>query len=180
VRVLKKTRGDTVMVVKQGESSLLRIGKIPYINLFPIFYILENECNCSGYEFIEGFPSTLNKLLRCGAIDVSPSSSIEYLRYRDKYTLIEGHSISSEGPVGSILLMSSVPIEKLEGKTILTSSQSETSVALLEIIMKRFYKIECSFRPTNDTVDTLRNRADAYLTIGDDKERLLSRKNGTP
>src|SRR4030043_1637482 len=109
-------------------ETFLKIGKIPYANLFPIFYTLQRECDCSGYEFIEGVPSTVNRLLRSGEIDISPSSSIEYLRYRKQYNLIEGHSISSKGPAGSIFLLSRSPIEQLGGKTILVSSQSDTSV----------------------------------------------------
>jgi len=130
--------------------------------------MLQKQCDCSGYEFIEGFPSTLNWLLRSGQIDISPSSSIEYLRYRNKYTFIEGHSISSKGPVGSILLLSRRPIEELEGKTVLTSSQSETSVVLLDVILKKFYKIECPLKPTDDPLEVVLKDAEAYLSIGDD------------
>ncbi len=146
----------------------LKIGKIAYSNLFPIFYMLERECDCSGYEFIEGVPSTLNRLLRSGEIDVSPSSSIEYLRYQNMYTLIDGHSLSSRGPVGSILLLSTQPIEKLEGKKILTSSQSDTSITLLSIILKKFYKIQYTMTPTDEPVDSLLTKGEAFLLIGDD------------
>jgi len=155
------------MSKKRGKS-LLKIGKIPYANLFPIFYMLQKECDCSGYEFIEGVPSVLNRMLRNDEIDISPSSSIEYLRNKNKYTLIEGHSISSKGPVGSILLLSKRLIEELEGKTILVSSQSETSVALLDIILKKFYTVECSLSPTDESLDFLINNAEAFLSIGDD------------
>jgi len=124
------------------DRNRLRIGKIPYANLFPIFYMIEKESDLSGYEFIEGAPSELNKKIREGLIDISPSSSIEYLRHPDKYTLIENHSISSKGPVGSILLFSKQPIETLDGLSILTSSQSETSVALIQIVMKKFYELQ--------------------------------------
>ena len=153
---------------ERRKKSLLKIGKIPYANLFPIFYMLQRECKSSGYEFIEGVPSTLNRLLRSGQIDISPSSSIEYLRCESQYTLIEGHSISSKGPVGSILFLSRKPLEELKGETILVSSQSETSVALLDVILRKFYKIECSLRPTDELLDSVISKADAYLAIGDD------------
>ncbi|MEW6002557.1 MAG: menaquinone biosynthesis protein [Nitrospirota bacterium] len=151
-----------------ASEPLLRIGKIPYANLFPIFYMLEKECDCSQYEFVEGVPSRLNRLLRDGAIDISPSSSIEYLRYQDRYSLIDDHSISSKGPVGSILLFSRKPIERMKGLTIFTLSQSETSVVLLDIILKKFYGIESILRPTDKPIDLLTGDAQAYLSIGDD------------
>ncbi|MBI4691370.1 MAG: menaquinone biosynthesis protein [Nitrospirae bacterium] len=149
----------------------LKIGRFSYSNLFPIFYMLERECDCSMYEFIEGVPSSLNRMLRDGEVDISPSSSIEYLRRQNRYAFIEDISISSIGPVESIILFSKRPIEALDGLTVLTSSQSETSVALLEIIFKKFFKIKCNLRqadiclPISDS--QLRDSA-AYLLIGDD------------
>ncbi len=146
----------------------LKIGKIPYANLFPIFYMLENRCDTSKYEFIEGVPSSLNRMLRNGEVDISPSSSIEYLSCRDKYDIVEGHSISSFGPIESIILFSKKKVEQLDGLTVLTSSQSETSVALLRIIFEKFYKVKCNLRTADIRPDALPSDAEAYLQIGDD------------
>ena len=148
----------------------LKIGKISYANLFPIFYMLQ-KYDCQDYEFIEGVPSELNSMIRNGEIDVSPSSSIEYLRHMDSYKLISGHSISSFGPVGSILLFSKRPVEALEGLTILTSSQSETSVALLKIILRKFYEIDCPLKSSSEPVGKAMLAHEAYLLIGDEALR---------
>jgi chorismate dehydratase len=110
----------------------------------------------------------LNRMLRNGEIDLSPSSSIEYLRYKGGYVFIDGHSLSSKGPIKSIFLISRIPIERLEGRKILTSSQSDTSVVLLDIILKKFYKVECFLESTDETLESLLNKADAFLCIGDD------------
>lgn len=130
--------------------------------------MLHKECDCSQYDFIEGVPSLLNRMLRNGEIDLSPSSSIEYLRYKDKYVFIEGHSLSSKGPIESILLVSRIPIDKLGGKKILTSSQSDTSVVLLDIILRKFLKIVSILEPTDERIESLLNKADSFLCIGDD------------
>ena len=155
----------------------LRIGKIPYANLFPIFYMLESECDCSGYEFVEGVPSALNYMLRMGEVDVSPSSSIEYLRHSDEYAIVENHSISSMGPVGSIILLSGKPIEELNGLSVLTSSHSETSVALLRIIFERFYKVKCDLKTADIHLDSLPSAAEAYLLIGDDALKAVKNRS---
>src|SRR5208337_5165615 len=107
--------------------------RIPYANVFPIFYVLDHEVDCSQYTFVEGVPSRLNRMLREGEVDVSPSSSLEYLRSPELYRTISNHSISSRGPVGSIFLFTPKPVEELDGTVIFASSQSETSVALLKI-----------------------------------------------
>ncbi len=127
-------------------KSFLKIGKIPYANLFPVYHYLEKGNKHSIYRFINGVPSSLNKMLRDGKLDVSPSSSIEYLRHKDKYLIIPWFSVSSDGPVGSIFLFSKLPIEALDKKTIAVSSHSETSVALLKIVLKDFLSLHCKFR----------------------------------
>ncbi len=157
-------------------SHRLRIGKINYANLFPIFYALEKTADCSAYEFVEGVPSAVNGLLRDGEIDISPSSSIEYLRHRDNYTILDGHSISSFGAVGSILLFSRRTIETLDGLTILTSSQSETSVALLNIILRKFYGLACQLKSSGEPLSKALETHSAYLLIGDDALREALRR----
>jgi chorismate dehydratase len=150
----------------------LKIGKIPYANLFPIFYMLEKECDCSSYEFIEGVPSELNKMLRDGEIDVSPSSSIEYLKNPSLYQIIEGHSISSRGPIGSIFLFSKKNIEELDNSVVHVTSQSESSVALLDIIFRKFYGVQCKLQISQSPENS---DDEAFLLIGDDALKYGSR-----
>jgi chorismate dehydratase len=149
----------------------LRIGKIPYLNLAPIFHVLQKECDCMGYEFVEGYPAALNKMLREGNIDVSPSSSIEYLRDESAYGIIEGHSISSHGPVESILLFSRLPLKELKGREVFVTHQSETSAALLEIIFRKFHRIDCEIVVSNMPSNEALKFHSAYLAIGDDALR---------
>jgi chorismate dehydratase len=153
----------------------LRIGRIRYANLFPIFYMLEKAAGSAAYEFVEGVPSALNRLLREGMIDISPSSSIEYLRHGEAYTLLDGHSISSFGPVGSILLFSRRPIGTLDGHTVLASSQSETSVALLEIVLRKFFDLDCPVKTSGEPLPKAIESHTAYLLIGDDALREAPR-----
>lgn len=146
----------------------LKIGRIPYANLFPIFHYLEKECNRSAYKFIKGVPSKLNKMLRDGKLEISPSSSIEYLRNKNKYLILPWFSISSFGPIKSILLFSKRPIHELGGKTIAVSSESETSTALLRIVLKEFLSLKCKFRSIDQrSVVNILSSFPAVLHIGD-------------
>ncbi|HYA26779.1 MAG TPA: menaquinone biosynthesis protein [Thermodesulfovibrionales bacterium] len=149
----------------------LRIGRINFSNLFPIFYGLEKFTDCSPYEFVEGVPSAVNRLLREGKIDISPSSSIEYIKNEDDYILMDNHSITSAGPVGSILLFSKRPMEGLFGATVLVSSQSETSVALLDIVLNKFHKMNCVLRSSDEPLSRGIESYPAYLLIGDNALR---------
>lgn len=156
-------------------KKVLTIGNINYANLFPIFYMLQKKSGLSNYRFVEGVPSEINRLIREGKIDISPSSSIEYLRHKDRYAILEGHSISSIGRIGSILLFSKKPIDALSGFSILASSQSETSVALLDIILKKFYSVVCRLKTSDIPLSEALKSHTACLLIGDDALRAAAR-----
>ncbi len=150
------------------KKTILKVGRIPYANLFPIFYYLENKCDISDYRFINGVPSRLNKMLREGDLDVSPSSSIEYLRNKDKYLVLPWFSISSSGPIKSILLFSKYPLDELGGKTIAVSSESETSQLLLKVILNEFFHTKCVFKQeSRRSVKNILTSFPAMLHIGD-------------
>jgi chorismate dehydratase len=144
--------------------------------LYPIFYSLVKSGG--PYEFTDGYPSMLNAMLRRGEIDVSPSSSIEYLRYPEEYERIEGHSISARDEIRSILFLSKYPIEELAGKNISSTHQSETSKALLEILLKKFYGMETPVQETELPLSAALSSFDAYLSIGD--EALKAGQNPDP
>lgn len=157
-------------------AETLLIGKMPFANLHPLFYVLEREFPTEGFEFVEGYPSALNRMLREGALDVSPSSSVEYLRHADKYFYLDGHSISCRGPIRSIFLFSSAPLESLGGTDIHVTHQSETSVALLEIILRKFHSIprsRCRLISTAEPFEQALAHRAAYLSIGDEALRAM-------
>lgn len=145
----------------------LRIGKISFLNLHPIFHVFEREFGAGPYDIIESYPSSLNRLLRDGSIDLSPSSSVVYLRGKDRFDYINGHSISSRGAVESILLFSRVPIESINGSEIYVTHQSETSTALLAVILRKFYKADCILKSTAAPFEEAIETHSAYMAIGD-------------
>jgi len=146
----------------------LNVGKIPYANLFPIFHYLERNGNREKFRFVKGVPSELNKMLRQGKLDISPSSSIEYLKNKSQYRILPYLSISSSGPINSIFLFSKFPIEELGGKQIAVTSESDTSTALLKVILKEFLSLDCKFKSTKTkNVNDLLSSYAAALHIGD-------------
>lgn len=146
----------------------LRIGQIDYANCFPIFSALQRNFDCNSYRFVKGAPSALNRKLLSGDIDLCPSSSIAYARSAETLRLIPDLSISSVGPVKSVKLFSSVPLEKLDRSPIGLTVESETSVALLTIILQKFYRYTNEFIPVVvDGSFVLGSRCPAVLVIGD-------------
>ncbi|SNB46177.1 menaquinone biosynthetic enzyme MqnA/MqnD family protein [Geobacter sp. DSM 9736] len=145
----------------------LNIGHIKYANCTPIFSALLDSPACSKYSFVGGVPSVLNALLRSGEIDVCPSSSIEYGKSPGKYLLLPELSISSVGPVKSVLLFSRLPMEQLDGARIGLTTDSDTSVNLLKIILrKQFGFLNDMERTGLPLAEALRDFS-ALLLIGD-------------
>jgi chorismate dehydratase len=152
----------------ENYTQKLRIGEIRYANCTPIYTTLKKRSDCSGYEFVTGVPSTLNRMLAEGGIDVSASSSIEYARHQDEYLVMPGMSISSFGDVGSILLFSKVRVEKLGGGSIALTSASATSTVLLKVLLRKLYRIETSFSSHAPDLGMMLSENDAALIIGDE------------
>lgn len=157
---------------------MLRIGEISYLNCTPIFSVLKSRFRDDRYTFVSGTPAELNELLRRGEIDLCPSSSIEYARNHDSYVILPGLSISAEGPVKSVMLFTRRPIEELDGATVLLTSESETSVALVKILLSRMYSLQNSFCRAEPGCVTLQDQCDALLLIGDAALRASGAADG--
>lgn len=154
---------------------MLRIGRIAYANCTPIFHALNElyPADVYHYQYVHGVPFYLNSLLASRSIDVCPSSSITFSVRPDQYLIIPDLTISSCGAVQSVMLFSSLPIEELDGKTILLSSESATSVNLLKILLSKRYNCTCSFQVTSETTLAALEGAPAMLLIGDSALRAV-------
>jgi chorismate dehydratase len=146
----------------------LRIGQIEYANCIPIFPALQRNFDCSDYQFIMGVPAQLNQMLFAGTLDLCPSSSIAYARHAQDVVLLPDLSISSVGPVQSVLLFSLLPLSKLDRASVGLTVESETSVALLQIIFKKYLGYKNRFVQIESA--DLTSALDSYpavLVIGD-------------
>ena len=126
---------------------MLRIGMIDYLNVWPLFHGLQRRLGNSGQDrirIVPGHPAELNTCLANGELDVAPSSSFEYLQRADKYTLLPDLSISSDGPVRSVLLACPFPISEMperaaSGLQVGISSASASSAMLLRILWRYYW-----------------------------------------
>jgi len=154
-----------------GHPSPLRVGRIPYANLSPIFHGLGTGGVPGGVLFVDGHPSELNRRLRDGELDLSPSSSIEYAVRPDRYLLCPGISISSKRRVMSVLLLSNGPLRRLPPEPIAVTGNSDTSILLLEILLRESLgRANLLVRTELPAREVLR-RYPAHLVIGDEAIR---------
>ncbi len=153
--------------------STLRMGRISYLNVLPIYHPLEAGIIEHDFELVSAPPAVLNEMMAQGQLQVSSCSCFEYARNPGRYYLVEDLGIGSRGPVMSVLLMSSLPMAELSGKEILISGESHTSVALLRLLMQEYFKVKVSFT-VGAVSSALRSdhAPEAFLAIGDEALRL--------
>jgi chorismate dehydratase len=127
---------------------VIRLGRISYANMAPVFFRVEAE-----YEEVAGVPTELNRRLVAGEIDAAPISSIEYARHADSLLLLPRLCVSSEGAVDSIQLVSKLPLDAI--RSVAVTPESATSVVLTKVLLP------------NASHVPLGEPADATLLIGD-------------
>jgi len=155
--------------MKKREALLLkpRVGHIQFLNCLPLYYGLVKNYALLDIELIKGTPTELNSLLLGGGLDISPVSSIEYARHNDSLMLFPDFTVSSDGEVKSILLLSRVPIADLSGRRIALTNTSATSHVLLKLILSRGYGIVPEYVVSEPDLKSMFSVADASLLIGD-------------
>jgi len=157
----------------------MRIGRIPYINCYPVYGAVDRGIVPLSGEIIDGVPSELNRQMAEGALDVSVISAVEYARDAKRYLLLPDLAITSDGPVRSVVLFSKRPASELQGRRVLVSKSSMTSVALLELLFENVWDAKPAFIPADAELSDVERfgdtEHDARLVIGDAALHLWSR-----
>jgi chorismate dehydratase len=127
---------------------VIRLGRISYVNMAPVFFRLQHEVD----ERV-GVPTELNRLLLAGDVDLAPISSIEYARHADRLRLLPRLCVSSEGAVDSIQLVTRMPLGRV--RSVAVTPESATSVVLTKVLLPQAEHVPLGVE------------ADATLLIGD-------------
>lgn len=141
----------------------VRLGAVDYLNARPLVYGLELH----SHEFALQFdpPSKCAALLHEGSIDVGMIPTIEFQRGHEDYRAVPGMAITSDGPVASVALFATVPIDRI--RTIAADTSSRTSNALLRVLCFELFGIDPEFVPMAPDPRAMVQRCDAALLIGD-------------
>ena len=131
---------------------MIRLGRIAYVNMAPVFYRVEAE-----YEEVAGVPTALNAALLAGDCDLAPISSIEYARHAGRLRILPRLCVSSQGAVESIQLVSKAPLERV--RRVAVTPESATSVVLTRVLLPEAEHVPLDVPEAAD--------ADATLLIGD-------------
>ncbi len=154
-------------------KSPLRMGRIGYLNVLPIYYPLESGRIAHEFEMVAAPPAVLNSMMARHELHISSISCFEYACHPEQYYVVKDLSIGSRGPVMSVLLLSSCPIEDLQGEEILITGETATSSALLQLLLEEQYGVQASYKVGNvSQCLATGHMPKAFLAIGDEALRL--------
>jgi chorismate dehydratase len=149
----------------------VRVGRIPYVNCYPVYGAIDRAVVPLDASLVSGVPSELNHMMARGQLDVSVVSAVEYAREAPRYLLLPDLAITSDGPVRSVLLLARRPAEELDGARVLLTRSSMTSVALVRLLFEHVWRAAPEFAAGDaEFTDVARSGAQAHearLVIGD-------------
>jgi len=149
----------------------VRIGMVNYINTAPIYETWKTRSHPQNWHVVEAPPSSLNRMLANGELDLGFVSSYEYGVRPEEYRILSDLSISANGSVGSVFLFSRVAPSRLNNQYVLLSGQSETSISLVKILLEEFFHVYPKYE-VGDVKSRKAAESEAILAIGDEALRL--------
>jgi chorismate dehydratase len=142
----------------------LRLSVVQYLNTVPLIWGMLHGKQQDKFELQLTVPSGCADALGAGQADVGIVPSIEYQRL-DRMRILPGMCIASKHQVKSVLLLSRMPLARVQ--TVALDISSRTSATLVRVLMHKFYSQPVEFSPAAPQPEDMLKHADAALLIGD-------------
>jgi chorismate dehydratase len=142
----------------------LRISAISYLNTAPLMWDFEHGQSGADFDVSYTLPSQCAANLRAGSTDIGIIPAAAYTGMPD-LMILPGVAIASRRAVRSILLVSKLPLEKIESVALDTSSM--TSVALTKVLFAKWWGGHRKFVAMAPDIEQMLKQCDAGLVIGD-------------
>ena len=144
---------------------MIRISAVSYINTKPFLHGLELSSVRNKILLTQETPAQCAQKLLSNEIDIGlvPVAVIPLLKNPQ---IVSPFCIGSNGKVKTVCLFSEVPVEEIN--TVYLDYQSRTSVLLVQVLMKEYWKKEVTFLPALEgyEINTIKNNIAAVI-IGD-------------
>ena len=154
----------------------LRISAISYLNTAPLMWDFEHGDAGSAFDISYTVPSQCAAALGEGTADIGIIPAAAYATIPD-LMILPGVAIASRRAVRSILLVSKIPLEKIQ--TVAVDSSSITSIALSQVLFAKWWGGCRDFTVMPPNVEKMLGEHDAAMVIGDpalkvDRSRYLT------
>jgi chorismate dehydratase len=145
-------------------KKLLRISAVSYINAQPFVYGIERSGLLENYSLSLDIPSVCAEKLIKGKVDIG-LAPVAILPRLKRHFLFPDFCIGADGAVTSVMLYSQVPLKDI--KSIYLDNQSRTSVILVQVLCRFFWKVTPHFIHAKPGYEKKINKTSAGLIIGD-------------
>ena len=146
-------------------KEMINVVAVSYLNTLPFIYgILNDKDLMSQINLRLEYPSKCADLVKSGEVDLGliPITELIDMPYSE---IIGEYCIGAEGKVKTVMLYSNCPLNEIS--SIALDYQSRTSVMLVKILAKNFWKIDVEFFDADeDYIDGI-SKNNAGLVIGD-------------
>jgi chorismate dehydratase len=149
------------------------VGHIQFLNCLPIYWGLMRSGALLDLDLYKDTPDQLSNALVAGQLDIGPISLVEYLRHADRLLLLPDLAVGSDGPVLSVNVISTRPLDQLDGGRVALGSTSRTGVLLTRMLLAQRYGVTPTYFHCPPDVTEMLLEADAAVVIGDVALRAL-------
>ena len=143
---------------------MLKISAVSYLNTIPFIYGLKQSELINTIDLQLDYPSICADKLISGAVDLALVPVVVIPKLIHPY-IISDYCIGANGAVDTVCLYSDVPIDKIE--SIGLDYQSRTSVALLKVLLKEYWKLNPELKKADVGFEDNIKGKHAALVIGD-------------
>jgi len=142
----------------------IKISVVSYLNSKPFIHGLAKSEISDGIDLQLDIPAVCAQKLIEGRVDVGliPVAVIPLLK---EHYIISDYCIGAVGKVSSVMLYSEVPLQEIKG--VLLDYQSRTSVTLVRVLAKNFWKINPQWLKAEADYEKSIKGTTAAVIIGD-------------
>ena len=142
----------------------LRISAISFLNTTPLMWDFDHGPAGDNFDISYTVPSACAADLAKGNADIGIIPAAAYTTVPN-LVILPGVAIASRQAVRSILLVSKVPVEKIQ--TVALDTSSLTSVALVKVLFAKWWGGKRQFTSMDPDLESMLQQNDAALLIGD-------------
>ncbi|MFI1994663.1 menaquinone biosynthetic enzyme MqnA/MqnD family protein [Actinoplanes sp. NPDC020271] len=150
-----------------------RVGHIQFLNCLPIYWGLMRSGALLDVDLHKDTPDRLSAALVAGDLDIGPITLVEYLKHADQLVLLPDLAVGSDGPVLSVNLVTTRPLDELDKRPVALGSTSRTGVLLAQMLLSERYGVEPTYFRCPPDLSLMLREADAAALIGDPALRAL-------
>ena len=142
----------------------MNVSIVSYLNSKPFIYGLQQSGFINEIDLQLDIPSVCAQKLIDGKVDIGLIPVAVLPRLKEKY-IISDYCIGAVGKVASVMLYSDVPLHEIS--EVLLDYQSRTSVTLVRVLAKNFWKINPKWTAATNEYENNIKGTTAAVIIGD-------------